>query len=126
MTAHAPNFFGQGWLNALSIAASNDDFVARHSSLADLKMGFRNTETGEVAWIRVDEASITAGCDDPLIGTAFTFAGDTAAFDALRHGFPFNRLVRQHRLVVEGDMRNCVQNWLLIYAVTRLASGVEN
>ncbi|MCC2595855.1 hypothetical protein LKR43_05825 [Pusillimonas sp. MFBS29] len=125
MTAQVSNFFHQGWLQALGSAANHDSFVAQHSALATFNMGFRNTETGENAWIAFDEGRVTAGTDTTT-AIAFTFAGDTAAFNDLHRGFPFNRLVRQHRLVVEGDMRSCVQNWLLIYAVTRLAAGLEH
>lgn len=126
MNTQASSFFSQGWLHALGVAASQDSFVAQHSALAALTMGFHNTETGESAWVSLDEARVTAGTDTTSAAAAFTFAGDTAAFNDLRRGFPFNRLVRQHRLVVEGDMRCCVQNWLLIYAVTRLAAQLED
>jgi hypothetical protein len=34
-------------------------------------------------------------------------------------------LVRQHRLVVGGDLRACVQNWMLLYALTRLTGELE-
>lgn len=126
MTAQSSSFFCRNWLNALGAAASNDRFVKRHSALASLKMGFRNTETKESAWISVDENRVTAGTEATPAAASFTFLGDTAALEDLRRGYPFNRLVRQHRLVVEGDMRGCVQNWLLIYAIMRLASGLEH
>ncbi|MFW7341004.1 hypothetical protein V0R37_05595 [Pollutimonas sp. H1-120] len=126
MTAQSSSFFCTDWLNALGVAASGDSFVAQHSVLASLKMGFRNTETKESAWISVDENRVTAGTEATSAVVAFTFLGDTAALEDLRRGYPFNRLVRQHRLVVEGDMRSCVQNWLLIYAVLRLAAGLEH
>lgn len=126
MSVQTSSFFSQDWLHALGVAASNDSFVAQHSALANFKMGFRNTETEENAWISLDENRVVAGTDTTPAVPTFTFAGDTATFNDLRLGYPFNRLVRQHRLTVEGDMRNCVQNWLLIYAVTRLAAGLEN
>lgn len=120
MNAISTRFFDSKRLRALAAAASQDDFVARHSTLADVRMGFRNTETKESAWISVNESGVEA--DTGPAKAAFCFAGDTAAFADLCRGFPFNRLVRQHRLVVEGDLRGCVQNWLLIYALTRLAA----
>lgn len=121
MSAHAPGFFSADWLRELAVAASKDSLVAQHNALTMLTMGFRNTETEESAWISLEENHIRAGLD-ATPAAAFTFVGDTATFNDLRRGFPFNRLVRQHRLIVEGDMRCCVQNWLLIYAVTHLAA----
>lgn len=119
MTAAAPSLLDDGFLPGLARRAQADDFVARHRTLADLKIGFRHSETGQSAWIAVTPQGIGAG----QAGTApFTFVGDEAALQALASGFPFNRLVRQHRLSVEGDLRACVQNWLLIYAVMRLCA----
>lgn len=123
MSEFSSEFFDPAWLTALATAAAKDDFVAQHSTLAAFTIGFRNTESGETAWISVNDSAIDAGTNDTA--AAFLFAGDTAAFSDLKDGFPFNRLVRQHRLSVEGDLRGCVQNWLLIYAILRLASSVE-
>lgn len=125
MSASPPGFFSADWLHDLSVAANQDSLVAQHSVLATLTMGFRNTETGQRACISLAKEHIKADLDSTSTA-AFTFAGDTRAFDDLRRGFPFNRLVRQHRLIVEGDMRCCVQNWMLIYAVTRLAAQREH
>ncbi len=119
MTTAPSSLLDEGYLPALARRAQADSFVARHRTLADLKIGFRHSETGQRAWIAVTPDTIEAG----QAGDApFTFVGDESALQALAGGFPFNRLVRQHRLSVEGDLRACVQNWLLIHAVLRLCA----
>ncbi|MBS4001846.1 MAG: hypothetical protein KGZ91_00605 [Afipia sp.] len=118
-----PDFFAPDFLARLASAASGDSFVARHSTLAHVRIGFQESETGRKAWLLVDEGKVTSGSG---AGAAeFTFVGDAGAFRTLASGFPFNRLVRQHRLSVEGDLRACVNEWLLIYAVTRLCGELE-
>lgn len=117
MIATAASLLAPGFLQQMARRVTSDDFVAQHRTLADVQIGFRDSETGQSAWIAVKQQSVEVGD----VGRApFTFVGDTSAMRDLANGFPFNRLVRQRRLAVEGDLRACVQNWLLIYAVLRL------
>lgn len=98
--------------------ATHDPLVVEHRTMANLRVGLQTTSgDGSKAWLHIDEAGVTAGLGD--IRTHFDFVGENAAFDDLAQGFPFNRLVRQHRLDIQGDIRACVQNWLLLYAVMR-------
>ncbi len=118
-------FFQENYLGRLALAGSADAFVRQHSTLAQLTAGFRDTTSGASAWISVVGNQVHAGTgnkNDEL----FCFEGDTGSFEDLRRGFPLNRLVRQHRLTVTGDLRACVQNWLLLYAITRLTATLEN
>lgn len=117
------NLFDPAVLVAWTRLASADAFVARQSVLADLRLGLRNTDSGETLWLAVTEAGVQGG--PGLDGVAFHLEGAQDAFDDLGRGFPFNRLVRQHRLTVCGDLRRCVQNWLLLYALTRLTANLE-
>lgn len=103
--------------------ARADDLVRSNTVLADLTLGLRNTQTGEQIRWTIREQDVQAGVGEGAV--AFWLEGDSDAFAALAAGFPFNRLVRQHRLVVGGDLRACVQNWMLIYALTRLTSRLE-
>ena len=119
MTSTSRTLFDPGFLQQIAQRAQVDDFVARHRTLADLKIGFRHSETGQAGWIAVTPQAINAGLDG---AAPFTFVGDASAMQDLANGFPFNRLVRQHRLSVEGDLRACVQNWLLIHAVLALCA----
>lgn len=126
MSKPIPDLLTAGFLAQLAARANDDAFVARQRLLANLQIGFRNSETGQTGCLRVTAAHIEAGeaardADTP----PFTFVGDTDAMRALAQGFPFNRLVRQHRLVVVGDLRRCVQNWLLIHAILRLTHTQE-
>lgn len=113
--------FAPAVLQSLAAAASADEFVRRKSTFADLRIGLQS-ESGARAVL------IVQGCDvsiDPDAGAAdFVFEGDDAAFGDLRSGLAFNRLVRQHRLHITGDLRGCVQNWLLLYAIFRLIPEV--
>ncbi|MBP6019257.1 MAG: hypothetical protein KA735_07190 [Burkholderiaceae bacterium] len=126
MTPQNPSsaFFDAKYLAHLAQSASNDAFVKQHSVLADFTVGFRDTDSNVTAWIRVQEDQISAGLTD--MPSAFCFEGSSASFDLLKNGTPFNRLVRQHRLTVTGNLRHCVQNWLLIYAITRLTATPEH
>lgn len=117
-----PDLFDPAVLAAWTRLASADAFVARHAILADLRLGLRNTDSGQSIWLSVTDAGVQGG--PGLDDVAFAFEGAQDAMDDLARGFPFNRLVRQHRLSVTGDMRRCVQNWLLVYAVTRLTAGL--
>jgi hypothetical protein len=85
--------------------------------------GSANTESGKQAWLEISETGVHTGLGDDAID--FYLDGAQDAFDDLGRGFPFNRLVRQHRLTVGGDLRACVQNWLLLYALTRLTATLE-
>lgn len=118
-----PNVFEPDILAAWTQLASQDTFVSRHSILADLRLGLRNTDTNEGLWLAVSESNVQGGSG--LEDVAFYLEGTQSAFDDLARGLPFNRLVRQHRLTVRGDLRCCVQNWLLLYALTRLIVHVE-
>jgi hypothetical protein len=117
------DFFNEDFLACLASAASSDPFVARHSTLAHVRIGFHEKESGRKAWLSVDEGQVSSGAGEA--DAKFSFVGDAAAFQTLARGFPFNRLVRQNRLTVEGDLRACVKEWLLIYAVTRLCAALE-
>ncbi|KCB24572.1 hypothetical protein [Bordetella hinzii] len=119
----APDLFDPAVLAAWTRLASDDAFVARHAILADLRLGLRNTSSGQALWLSADGKRVQGG--PGLDGVAFTLEGPQDAFDDLARGFPFNRLVRQHRLTVGGDMRRCVQNWLLVYAITRLTARLN-
>jgi len=118
-----PDFFDPDFLVCLASAASADPFVARHSTLAQVQIGFQESGSGRSAWLSVDEGKVNSGAGES--DAKFSFVGDADAFRSLAQGFPFNRLVRQHRLTVEGDLRACVKEWLLIYAVTRLCGTLE-
>ncbi|OZI74869.1 hypothetical protein [Bordetella genomosp. 12] len=113
-----PDLFEPRVLEAWAKMASSDAFVAKNAILADLRFGLRNADTDQAVWLAVEGEQVSSGTG--LDSTAFAFEGRTDAFSELARGFPFNRLIRQHRLTIVGDMRRCVQNWLLIYAVTRL------
>jgi len=107
-----------GRLVRLAAQASADEGVARQATLAQVCIGFHNHETGQRGWLEVNGAHVEAG--NGQRAAQFYFSGGTDAFDALATGYPFNRLVREHRLVVEGDLRACVQNWLLIHTLLQL------
>jgi len=131
------DFFDPVVLAAWTRLAANDAFVARCAILADVRLGLRNTDNGQALWLAVTESrqvptppsetrrvlSVQGGSG--LDHVAFYLEGPQDAFDDLARGLPFNRLVRQHRLTVEGDLRSCVQNWLLLYALMRLTAQLE-
>ena len=117
------SLFDPAFLSAWAQRASADDFVRQHSVLADVCVALRNTETGEHIWLNVSEQNVQAGAGERQV--PFWLEGDSEAFADLARGYPFNRLVRQHRLVVGGDLRACVQNWMLLYALTRLTGDLE-
>lgn len=117
------DFFDPVFLARVAEAASRDAFVARHSTLADVRIGFQENGSKRQAWFSVAEGRVECGTGDG--GATFQFVGGYDAFVSLAKGFPFNRLVRQHRLSVEGNLRACVNEWLLIYAVTRVCGMVE-
>lgn len=117
------SLFDPAVLAAWARRADADEFVRQHCVLADLCLALRNTQTGEQAWLAVREQDVQAGVGERA--APFWLEGDSDAFADLARGFPFNRLVRQHRLVVGGDLRACVQNWMLLYALTRLTAELE-
>jgi len=118
-----PSLFDQQTVAAWQQLAREDELVLRNTVLADLSLGLRNSQTGEQVWWSIREQGIEAGLGErPLV---FWLEGDGSAFDDLARGFPFNRLVRQHRLTVCGDLRSAVQNWMLLYALTRLTKELE-
>jgi len=119
-----PHLFTPAVLIAWTRLAARDALVARHAILANLRLGLRNTDSDETLWLSVAETGIQGGLG--LEHVAFYLEGPQDAFEDLVRGVPFNRLVRQHRLTVEGDLRCCVQNWLLLYAVMRLAAQLED
>jgi hypothetical protein len=120
---HSRNLFDAATLDIWARRATDDAFVQRQRVLADLCLGLRNTDTGEQAWLVVLEDGVQAGTGTRA--TDFTLEGGQQAFDDLCCGFPFNRLVRQHRLTVAGNLRSCVQNWLLVYGLIRLIVSLE-
>jgi len=123
-----PNLFDPSVLAAWTRLATSDAFVARCAILADLRLGLRNTDSGQALWLSVTENSAQDHCVQGGFGrqdVAFYLEGPQDAFDDLARGLPFNRLVRQHRLTVGGDLRCCVQNWLLLYALMRLSAQLE-
>jgi len=132
-----PDLFAPAVLTAWTRLAANDAFVARCAILADVRLGLRNTDNDQALWLAVTEPRQTPA---PLSETrsvlsvqggpgldhvAFYLEGPQDAFDDLVRGLSFNRLVRQHRLTVAGDLRCCVQNWLLLYALMRLTAQLE-
>lgn len=117
MTVTSPRILDDRFLQQLAQRAQSDAFVARHCTLADVTIGIRLSGSTDAVWLHVTSDQVESGRGDR---STFTFVGDEAALRDLSDGFPFNRLVRQHRLTVEGDLRHCVQNWLLIHAVLRL------
>uniref|UniRef100_UPI0033400D2E hypothetical protein n=1 Tax=Castellaniella defragrans TaxID=75697 RepID=UPI0033400D2E len=117
MTESGSRFFDAEFLRQLEQRARDDAFVARHGTLANVRLGIRDSGSGEFVRLHVRADGLVI---DRQSDVSFTLVGDAGALQALSQGFPFNRLVRQHRLFVEGDLRSCVQNWLLIHAVLRL------
>ncbi|MEJ2897106.1 hypothetical protein [Bordetella avium] len=117
------NLFDPAVLAAWTRLASHDAFLARHAILADLRLGLLNTDSGQALWLSISASGVQSGTG--LGEAAFYLEGGQGAFDDLARGLPFNRLVRQHRLTVRGDLRRCVQNWLLLYALTRLTANLE-
>lgn len=117
MTVSLPPILEDQFLQQLAQRAQTDAFVAKHRLLADVRIGLRLADSAEAVWLHVTPEHIEAGRGNVA---PFTLVGDAATLRDLSSGFPFNRLVRQHRLTVEGDLRACVQNWLLIHAVLRL------
>ena len=107
-----------GYLARLAAHASAEARVGQQATLAHLCIGFHNHETGQRGWLEINEQRAEAG--NNLRAAPFYFTGGSDAFEALAAGYPFNRLVREHRLVVEGDLRACVQNWLLIHTLLQL------
>lgn len=107
-----------GYLALLAARASTDSRVAQQATLAQVGIGFHNTETGQYGWLQVTGAQVEGG--EGQRATPFCFSGGSDAFEALAAAYPFNRLVREHRLTVEGDLRVCVQNWLLIHTLLQL------
>ncbi len=107
---------------ALVSAAPSNPKIVRQAGLAHLTFGLAGVDTAEARWIRVDDGALTGGAGSA--DTRFTFEGADAVWDELARGMPINRLVRQGRIVISGDARACVQNWLLvheIFATTRKA-----
>ena len=119
----APDLFDPAVLQVWAQRASADALVQRQSVLAQLRLGLRNSESGKQAWLEIAETGVHAGVGGDTVN--FYLEGAQDAFDDLGRGFPFNRLVRQHRLTVGGDLRACVQNWLLLYAPTYLTATLE-
>jgi hypothetical protein len=119
-SSHSPraSLLDPGYLARLAAHASADVGVAQQATLAQVCIGFHNHETGQRGWLEVNGSKVDA--DDGHRAAPFCFSGGTGAFEALAAAYPFNRLVREHRLVVEGDLRACVQNWLLIHAILQL------
>lgn len=117
--------FDQTQMQRWGERATKDPLVLRSATMARLLVGLRNTDSKhEAAWLAVTQNGVTAGVGD--IKTDFCFAGPADAFADLFKGVPFNRLIRQHRLDVQGDVRSCVQNWLLLYAVMRASVQQRN
>lgn len=100
--------------NVLTGVPSNSAIVP-HVTMAHLTFGLKDTDTAETGWIRVDEGSVVGGSGSA--DTRFTFEATSAAWRELAEGMPINRLVRQGKMVISGDARNCVQNWLLVFEI---------
>lgn len=100
--------------NVLAGSLSNSA-IAPHATMAHLTFCVKDTDTAENGWIRVDEGSVVGGSGSA--DARFTFEATSAAWRELAEGMPLNRLVRQGKMVITGDARNCVQNWLLVFEI---------
>lgn len=104
-----------GLLSNVLTGAPSNSAIAPHATMAHLTFGLKDTDTAETGWIRVDAASVSGGSGSA--DTRFTFEATSAAWRELAEGMPINRLVRQGKMVISGDARHCVQNWLLVFEI---------
>ena len=104
--------------------ATKDPLVRSSNTMANLLIGLHDTDLNLAAWLAVTETGVTGGTGH--VKTDFCFVGSSSAFTDMLEGMPFNRLIRQHRLDIQGDVRSCVKNWLLLYAVMRSCTQLEN
>ncbi|MCG5238325.1 hypothetical protein [Azospirillum doebereinerae] len=115
----APAPFTGDFLPRLAGAVAQDAYFRDRCTAAHLTFGLRDTGSGASGWLRVDGPAVSAAAGPS--DSRFTIEGDGAAWRDLLAGLPVNRLLRQHRMTVSGDIRSCVQNWLLVFAVTSAA-----
>ncbi|MCO5130224.1 MAG: hypothetical protein M9932_06620 [Xanthobacteraceae bacterium] len=104
-----------GLLSDILTQAPSNSAIMPHATMAHLTFGLKDTDTAETGWIRVDSAAVTGGSGNA--DARFTFEAGGAAWRELIAGMPINRLVRQGKMVISGDARNCVQNWLLVFEI---------
>lgn len=104
-----------GLLSNVLAGSSSNTAIASHATMAHLTFGVKDTDTAESGWIRVDESAVAGGSG--AADTRFTFEAGSAAWRELAEGMPINRLVRQGKMVISGDARHCVQNWLLVFEI---------
>lgn len=104
-----------GLLSNILTGAPSNSAIVPHARMAHLTFGLKDTDTTETGWIRIDDDSVLGGSGSA--DTRFTFEADSAAWRELAEGMPINRLVRQGKMVIAGDARHCVQNWLLVFEV---------
>lgn len=104
-----------GLLSDLLAGAPSNPAIAPHATMAHLTFGLKDTETAETGWIRVDPTSVFGGSGSA--DTRFNFEAPSATWSELAEGMPVNRLVRQGKMVISGDARSCVQNWLLVFEI---------
>lgn len=104
-----------GLLSDVLAGASSNSAIAAHATTAHLTFGVKDTDTAESGWLRIDGNALTGGSGSA--DTRFTFEAGSAAWRELAEGMPINRLVRQGKMVISGDARNCVQNWLLVFEI---------
>jgi hypothetical protein len=104
-----------GLLSDVLAGAPSNPAIAAHATMAHLTFGLKDTDTAEAGWIRVDEASVAGG--NGSADTRFAFEATSATWRELTEGMPINRLVRQGKMIISGDARSCVQNWLLVFEI---------
>jgi len=105
-----------------SAAQGNPDYLSRATGL-HMTIGFRDSATGDSGWIRLAGQHVSSGCGES--DTRFVLQADSAAWQELIAGMPINRLLRQGKVQILGDARACIQNWLLVFALTSAASRKE-
>lgn len=102
-----------------SAAQGNPDYQSRASGLY-MTIGFRDSATGAAGWLRLAEGNVSSGSGEP--DARFVLQADSAAWQELVAGMPINRLLRQGKVQILGDARACIQNWLVVFALTSAAS----
>ncbi len=109
--------FSIEYMRTMAHRATADQDIWLRTPDTYLTFSLVNTDNKQEAWVRVNGKTVTAGIGNS--DSRFTLTADSSGWQEFANGMPINRLLRQQLLHISGDSRSCLQNWLLVYQITK-------